>query len=321
MARFKGFPQGYAPDLMLNLRRAPEGGELRVPGALEGPAAHAQRTECLVLVHGFNNHAGEAAEAYLGFRQMQCAQFSGLDPERLEKLLGDAFWPGDARWRGPLDWADFLVYPAAVGTARATGPALAEVLRRLQAAGLLRVSFIGHSLGCRVVLETVRDLLDNGGPALGRIELMAAAVPIEMVSVHGQFEAVLQRLQLERVEVQVLYSSDDWVLRGSFPPGQALAGPSEASVRALGLKGPPPSMPGQGGNVFGFQVADAGHSDYWGHERNDAATRAAQQTGRFFNFQSPTRTLQPRPPTDTRSIGEIRTSGTVRTSSEVRTLR
>lgn len=281
-ARFKGFPAGYAPDLKLNLRAAPEGGALRVPGVLEGSAAGGRRTECLVLVHGFNNHAGEAAAAYLGFRGIQREHNPQLTAEALECLLADAYWPGDARWAGPVDWLDFLVYPAAVHTAVEAGPALAQLLRALQAQGLLRVSLVGHSLGCRVVLETVRDLLDHGGPALGRIALMAAAVPVEMVSAQGQFETVFQRLQAQGVQVQVLHSSSDWVLRGAFPPGQALAGPSEASIRALGLKGPPPSMPGVGGSVTACPVPEAGHSDYWGHERSEAASVVARQIQTFF---------------------------------------
>ncbi len=318
MARFKKLPPDYAPGLVLDLRSAPEGGELKVPGTLGGVPALRRRAECLVLVHGFNNHAGEAATAYLGFRTMQREQCSDLSAQALEQLLGDAFWPGDARWSGPADWLDFLVYPAAVDTARNAGPALAALLRTLQSEGLLRVSFIGHSLGCRVVLEAVRDLVDHGGPALGRIALMAAAVPIEMVFTQGQFETLLQRLQAERIEVSVLHSNNDWVLRGSFPPGQALAGPSEASIRALGLKGPPPSMPGQGGNVAQVRMADAGHSDYWGHERSDAAIRAARQTGRFFQLGALERELAVRAATDTRNVGTARPLGAVREVGDAR---
>ncbi len=312
MARFKELPSAYTPGLVLDLRSAPEGGALKVPGTLGGAPALRRRAECLVLVHGFNNHAGQAATAYLGFRTLQRELFSDLSAEALEKQLGDTFWPGDARWSGPADWLDFLVYPAAVHTARDAGPALAALLRTLQGEGLLRVSFMGHSLGCRVVLEAVRDLMAHGGPALGRIALMAAAVPIEMVSAQGQFGPLLQRLQAEHIEVTVLHSNNDWVLRGSFPPGQALAGPSEASVRALGLKGPPPSMPGQGGNVKGLRVADAGHSDYWGHERTDAARQVALHTGQFFKLGTPERHVAMRAQADTRSVGAVRHLGAVR---------
>lgn len=312
MARFNGLPLGYTPGLTCDLRSDAEGGTLRVPGTLGGNPALRRRDECLVLVHGFNNHAGEAAAAYLGFRNMQCGQFQDLSTAMLEKVLCDTFWPGDARWTGPIDRLDFMVYPAAVGVARETAPALAALLRTLHSEGLMRVSFIGHSLGCRVVLETVRELLDHGGPTLGRIALMAAAVPIEMVAQYGTLEPTLQRLQADRVPLMVLHSSHDWVLRGAFPPGQALAGPSEASIRALGLKGPPPSMPGHGGNVSACKVPDAGHSDYWGHECSDAALQVARCTGRFFKLGTQARDIEPRGMADARKLGIPRPPTSVR---------
>lgn len=315
MSRYRHSPPEYAPGLVLNLREQPEGGGLKRPGALAGSAAAQRHRECVVLVHGFNNHEGEAAAAYLGFRRSQQAAQPSIDAHTLDTQLGDCFWPGDARWPGPIDWLDFLVYPAAVHTAPDAGAALADLLRRLQAAGLLRVSFIGHSLGCRVVLEALRDVLAGGGPALGRISLMAAAVPIEMLSAGGAFETLFKQLASERVPVQVLHSSQDRVLRSAFPPGQILAGPQEASIRALGLKGPPPAMPGMGGNVRAQRVEGAGHGDYWGHSPSAAASQAADLNAAFFQFTGSSqrsfsqRAVDSRPSSDVRNLGQRRDPG------------
>lgn len=306
-------PEGYAPGLVLDLRTQPEGGALRTPGELRGALAQHRRSECLVLVHGYNNHAGEAAAAYLGFRAQQHALGSTQSNQALEQQLGDVFWPGDVRWVKWVDWLDFLVYPAAVHTAQAAGPVLADVLRHLYASGVLRVSLLGHSLGCRVVLETLLDLYQRGGgPALGRIALMAAAVPIEHLGPHGRFEGLLRQLQTDRIPIKILHSTDDRVLRMAFPPGQALAGPTEASVRALGLKGPVAHTPGHGANLTDDIVSGAAHSDYWGHTHSDAAHRAAQAVEHFFKFNPVARTLESRDHGRPRTVGQSRSIGASR---------
>ncbi|HEY9198368.1 MAG TPA: hypothetical protein VIR60_03305, partial [Gammaproteobacteria bacterium] len=111
MARFHGYPKDYAPALRCWLRAQPEGGPLPAAGSLLGDPQAQSRRECLVLIHGYNNHAGEAAAAYIGFRKRQCGWFDDLPAAKLEQMLADVHWPGDSEWAGPLDWLDFLVYP------------------------------------------------------------------------------------------------------------------------------------------------------------------------------------------------------------------
>lgn len=305
MGRFRGRPDGYAPALEYYLRERPEGGKLRRPGLLRPPNGDARR-ECLVLVHGFNNHEGEAARAYLGFRNRQYALFTDtLLPGALEKQFGDAFWPGDADWPGPLDWLDFMVYPFAVHTAKNAAPELAQLLWRLP--NLERVDFIAHSLGCRVTLETVTLLHQRGYPAIGRLCLMAAAVPCEMVESGGRFESLLRDLQAARVEIKILHSPSDPVLRFAFPPGQTFAG--EPTMRALGLNGPPVDMPGRGANVSEQRIAFAGHSDYWGHRDNEQSEWATRAAGKFLKLGRPMREIPARGPGETRSVGRAREIG------------
>lgn len=292
MARYHGLPEGYRPALKVQLRKEPEGGDVRNPGAALPELSPAfSRREILVMVHGFNNHEGEAAKAYVGFRACQYANFPELVPGSLDKLLGDGFWPGDADW-GWLDLGDFFVYPKAVSKAKKAAAALEALLGKFP--NLERVSFIAHSLGCRVVLETVKNLLAHGGPSVGGICLMAAAVPVEMVVPGGRFADTLRKLQALGVPIRVLHSVDDNVLRFTFVPGQAGAGPSESTLLALGRKGPPRDMPGRGDNVSEQQIYGAGHSNYWGHEFNAAALQATQEAGNFFKFGSPRREIASR---------------------------
>ncbi len=247
--------------LEIELRTQPEGGEVLMPAELRGAGAGLPRERCVLLVHGYNNTEGQAAAAYLGFRGRQYEQFPALAPEALEARLADAFWPGDAKWWGPFDLLDFLFYPAAVGVARDEAPAaLAEAIGRIPF--LVELEVVAHSLGCRLALETLDLLRRAGGPSIGRVCLMAAAVPCEFVEAGGRFEPLLLSLQASFTEVRVLHSTSDLVLGLAFLAGQPAAGePSEA---ALGYRGPPPGMPGFGANVSDFRVPHAGHGDYWG---------------------------------------------------------
>lgn len=307
MARLKKLPADYSPSLRLTLRERPEGGRLAVPGRMV-PGDLPARRECLVMIHGYNNHEGEAAEAYMGFREQQCKLSPDVTQGRLNAMLGDGFWPGDADWLGPLDKLDFLFYPFAVEVARNAAAPLADLIQRIP--GIERVHLIAHSLGCRVALETVQALRQRGWPDIGRMCLMAAAVPIEMVGPHGRFEPLLAALQAERKPIHVLHSTWDLVLRFAFIPGQALAGPPESSIRALGLHGPPTDMPGRGANVTDAKVVPrAMHGDYWGHSRNDAAACAAAQVNAFFALGDRCREIGARDAADAREVGRRRKIG------------
>lgn len=305
MARLKPRPSRYRPHLVYALRREREGGALRDPGAIENREDALVRRECVVLVHGYNNNDGEAAEAYLGFRDRQYALFSDTLAPALEKRLGDVFWPGDADWPGPVDWLDALVYPFALGRTTDAARVLAEALQRMPY--LDRVDLIGHSLGCRVALETVANLLEAGRPLIGRVCLMAAAVPCEAVESGGTLYPVLQSLEAAGVPIHVLHSKRDTVLRFAFPAGQTAGG--EPSLRALGLLGPPATMPGRGSTVTDSEVSGAGHSDYWGHNENDAALKATREAGIFLRLGEHPRELAPRAVGATREVGQTRDIG------------
>jgi pimeloyl-ACP methyl ester carboxylesterase len=275
-------PCGYSPWLELYLRRDKEGGKLLDPAVFHGllPEALARRS-CLVLVHGFNNSDGGAATAYLAFRKRERALFGSVDPHAFEALFSDTFWPGDAQW-GFFDKLDFLIYPTAVHTAVAAGKDLDSLLAKLP--NLERVDFIAHSLGARVVLETLLLLRKRALPKVGRVVLMAPAVPSEMLEPGGKFFDLLMQLWAEGIEVRVLHSLDDKVLHWAFPPGQSLAGKSEASQRALGRYGPSVMMPGWNRTLKGVTITGADHSDYWGDGAAGPSSQSTTEAGNFLKL-------------------------------------
>jgi pimeloyl-ACP methyl ester carboxylesterase len=282
MGREKKRPDSYKPLLELYLRGKPEGGKLRIPGEIRALPDALARRECLVLVHGFNNTDSEAAVAYFGFRGRQQEIFGTPDPVAFDRRFGDAYWPGDADWWSFFDKVDFLIYPSSVHTAVKAAPELAKLLWRMP--NLERVDFIGHSLGCRVTLETLVQLRTRTLPRIGRIVLMAAAVPSEMLERGGKFHALLMELAAEGTTIQVLHSKQDSVLHYAFPPGQSLAGGKEASDRALGRFGPSPFMPGYRATLTDREIAGASHSDYWGHSKTPPSRLATEEAGRFLSL-------------------------------------
>jgi pimeloyl-ACP methyl ester carboxylesterase len=282
MGRNKKRPEGYAPLLQFYLRTKTEGGKLLVPGELKAILDAPARRECLVLVHGFNDADSEAAEEYFGFRTRQKEIFGIPDVTDFDRRFGDTFWPGDADWWSFFDKVDFLIYPGAVHNAVQAAKELAELLWRMPS--LQRVDFIGHSLGCRVALETMLLLRTRTLPIIGRVVLMAAAVPSEMLERGGKFYRLLTELAAEGTDIRVLHSKQDSVLHYAFPYGQSLAGRNEASDRALGRFGPSPWMPGFRSTLTEREIAGAVHGDYWGPSKTPASLVATEDAGRFLSL-------------------------------------
>ena len=284
-------PCGYSPWLELYLRRDKEGGKLLDPGVYHGllPDALARRT-CLVLIHGFNNSDSGAATAYFAFRKRERALFNTVDPDAFEAQFGDTFWPGDAQW-GFFDKLDFLIYPTAVHTAVDAAKDLDALLAKLP--NLERVDFIAHSLGARVVLETLLLVRKRALPRVGRVVLMAPAVPSEMLERGGKFFDLLMQLWEEGIEVRVLHSLDDKVLHWAFPPGQSLAGKAEASERALGRYGPSVMMPGWSKTLKGITITGADHGDYWGDGAAGPSLQSTTEAGNFLRLGDVRREVSP----------------------------
>jgi hypothetical protein len=288
MGKLKKRPIGYSPLLEFTFREKREGGAVLSPGRIAGALDAQARRSCLVLVHGFNNTDGEAALSYDGFRRQLIEAF-GATHQALDARLGDTFWAGDADW-GWFDFADFGVYSRAIGHAHQAANELVALLERMP--NLIEVEFIGHSLGCRVVMETVHHLVAaGGGPRIRRVCLMAAAVPMEKLEPGGDFHPTLMALAANGTEIFVMHSRQDKVLHFAFPFGQAMGGPGERSWRALGREGPNPLMPGYHGTLDEMPMTGADHGDYWGHSGKAIARESAKWAGRFFGLDQRARAI------------------------------
>ena len=265
MSRDKGArPHFYDASVTFSLRQQPEGGELTDDVQVDVLFSSAlSENEIYVLVHGFNNHRGEAEFAYQGFRDRQTEQLQSSQYRHLTRQLRDTFWPGDAEWVQPLDCVDFMVYPKAVGTARNAGKKLADYLIGLDIPTI--INFIGHSLGCRVILETVREFKKrNREELVGKICLMAAAVPVFMLN-DGER---LNEAGFVPDKILNLISKSDRVLHFAFPPGQTAAGPNFSEgffPYALGRHGMIHPC------IDNRVIYKANHGDYWGHNSREGS--------------------------------------------------
>jgi hypothetical protein len=187
---------------------------------------------CFVL-HGFNvpldsgiRTCGPAAQSYEALGDYVC-KMTGAD------LAVPVLWPGD----GFILWSYFTAnaHAVAIGTNFATFLASA-------ACTALEVSFISHSLGARLVLETVtRSLAPERQPsqaAFGTAIFMAPAV--DSNALDYPFAAATGPGGLKRIVV--LSSPTDSVLSGVFPFGdaveQALWLDFKGTGKAMGLVGP-----------------------------------------------------------------------------------
>ena len=167
-------------------------------------------------------------------------------------LFVGVLWPGDSRWLPVVD------YPFEGDEARDSGRLLAPFLDKYlgEAASL---SFASHSLGARMVLETIHQMRHR----VRRLTLMAGAIEDNcLIKEYGDVPAKVD-------EISVLASHGDYVLKLAFPVGNTLGGIIYRGHPywhgALGHDGPDKAFPG---NLrSGWQIPDNwkyGHGDYLG---------------------------------------------------------
>jgi hypothetical protein len=154
------------------------------------------------------------------------------------RLGGNGFfvgvlWPGDARW------VPFIDYPIEGDEAIKSGQLLAEYLFA-NFRGANSLSFCSHSLGARMVLETIRNIPNSF--KLNTVAMMAAAIDDTCLS--GAYKDTAARVG----RISVLASSCDEVLKWAFPVGNPISGMLTRGDPywhgALGRFGPnPPDQP------------------------------------------------------------------------------
>jgi esterase/lipase superfamily enzyme len=206
----------------------------------------------LILVHGFNNTTSEATASYelhLGLLNEHFSQ-SRVAPDAIVFF----HWPGNFGWVG------FAGYPIDIGRAKESAARLAQYLvdfPRPSDPGAFKITMIGHSLGCRLILEMLK-ILENGPPLnVEVVSLMAPAVPVELVDEGGDLASTVATPR----RILKCHSHHDTVLAFAFPLGQLTAyriGKEDRLYQeALGLYGYP--------FIVGMRVLTTNqHGEYWG---------------------------------------------------------
>jgi pimeloyl-ACP methyl ester carboxylesterase len=238
----------------LSLREKASGGGVAESVSENPPRWMRRWSRVVILVHGYNNGLCAGCRSY--------GAFLGNAPTRFPKV-GRFFWPGDLS----VSLLSAASYSWKIRTAEECAEKLAEFLVRLVRSRTvpIEIDFIGHSLGCRLVLETLRKAAGSEVMSHVRVVcLMAAAVPVTLVSPGYCLEKASRGVPARLV----LYSPNDKVLRWSFPIGQALAAipwigdEHGVYLRAVGLEGKPAGYP-----TASAQMTGNDHSDYWSDER------------------------------------------------------
>jgi hypothetical protein len=183
-------------------------------------------TRVVVLLHGYNVDRAEGRTSLT--RYMAFLEKKGITGPMLSVL-----WPGDG-------WAKALTYPFEGRDADDSADALFRWLCNF-VDPTARVAFVAHSLGCRVAMQTSKQLsvrTGAAGPALDRVCLMAGAIDNDSLGKAAKF--CFREGTLASEHVAVLASLDDEVLRYAYPLGDLaqtiLFG--ERYGRALGRTGP-----------------------------------------------------------------------------------
>jgi pimeloyl-ACP methyl ester carboxylesterase len=220
-------------------------------------------TRLTIFVHGFNVGQDSAEDVWVKTHELLREPPNSVPPKGLNRLLL-FYWPGDLRW----ELLSKLNYFRTVKVAMRAGQFLADELSSIGTPGSpLRVDFVGHSLGCRVVLSALAALKDTESVNVRRVILMAAAVPeglCEDSKLYGSG-------QIAGRGSTIIYSSSDRVLRRAFPLGQWAArhlidipdfdpGINRAAVGFDG--GPADRWDGE------FQSCGLDHGDYWNDPEN-----------------------------------------------------
>ena len=238
--------------------------EAIVPAAGENRAPHGLR-RIYLLVHGFNNTPEQASENYANLRE-RLKEFIGTS--NLERIW-DFYWPGyEERYKQIISWRALTeprnsivtayFYYKQVPKAEKAGKLLGSYILQLHNwSRQTEVILIGHSLGCRVILEALQWMQNRTHRGtVPSIVLMAAAVPVSAVEQGGALRKGVE-FSPERF---VFFSHRDFVLWGCFPAGQRMAKDGGAFPKAVGRRGAPDKCWTGRRRTYLF------HSQYWRHE-------------------------------------------------------
>jgi hypothetical protein len=201
-----------------------------------------QGRHVLIATHGFNVDRANGIACL--------SNWEGLLQLAPPSVFIGLLWPGDSIWAHGLD------YPEEPRIANEAGQLIAPFIDA-NFGGAASISFASHSLGARVVLETISRM----NLPIRRTMLMAGAIDDNCLTV--EFKDAAARIG----EISVLASKKDEVLSAAFPLGNFLAGIIAAGHpwwhAALGHSGP--SNPTPSNFHAPFEIPDNwnfGHGDY-----------------------------------------------------------
>lgn len=228
----------------------------------QGTMTDLAASRILLLVHGFANPEETAQRSYEKFAA-GLAKVSESFPGTWGAVC-EFHWPGDDI-RGPLRSKE--TYPLRIYVAQTCAVRLYDFFHRETALDSDKNLYIvAHSLGCRLTLEFLREIVKSGqyaGPVVREVALMAAAVPMDTcLPRSGWF------LPAETRHEHVLFSANDQVLHLAFPVGQGAAG---EHGHAVGRGGLPDER------WWTRTSTGLGHGEYWGKDK--VATRVSTILG------------------------------------------
>ena len=181
------------------------------------------------VIHGFNVNTGAGVRSCGPMAQ----EFAGLGKLAMTVAAADVvvpvLWPGD----GLIGWSWFNAFH----TSETTGARFADFLlsSAVQAA---EVSFVSHSLGARVVLETVAHTVARRPDFPFDTAVLTAAAVDDNALDSPDFAAATKALR----RIVILSSMKDDVLKNLFTIGAAVEGALwwnyKTTTRALGRFGP-----------------------------------------------------------------------------------
>ena len=216
----------------------------------------ATRSRLVVLVHGNATKRKSSDASYEMFAR--ALEASGLTDTTICRV----HWPSDFFFGSGYAWM----------VSRATGIAklLAPMLEQAVASSQRRVSvaLVGHSLGCRLILEALDTLKPQLPQGRVRLFLMAAAVPVGLVDAEEHFRPAIRSC----IRSNAYWSDADSILKNVFRVGQwagralhTLGSAGEArrfedpnGFPAVGLTGRPVPL-----WQHPVKVPGADHGDYW----------------------------------------------------------
>jgi alpha/beta hydrolase family protein DUF900 len=238
-----GNPAANVNDIVIRAHDNPDPN----PSTPLGPALieAIQGRDVLLATHGFHVTRDNGIE-YL----THWSNWLHLDANHV--FVG-VLWPGDSKW------IPFLDYPVEGDEAIRSGDLLAQYLIA-NFSGAASLSFTSHSLGARVMLQTIRNL--PGSPRLSSLTLMAAA--IDDTCLVDEYADAAQKM----ARISVLASKCDEVLKLAFPAGNVASGIVTRGDPywhgALGRYGPNP--PNQPSALYGSPILpdswNFGHGNY-----------------------------------------------------------